>query len=256
MRPIKPWLALYPLLLAGILSVQAADVQYRNRADPPRKEGILRGKPISNNRFGLLGVGVDAQVEHIDKPRYVSLIYWLPVQEDLRPSSGSLRAEVRKFSDYYLMEPAALTDVAGTNTFRWPTTPVLRSLGLHPSELTLIIFDSDTRVYFPGCLTYERAAFTQRGYRFDFFLQGSLQTAVTIVREREGMPLERIASFNARFRNRNIITIRWEGRTSDGQYAPAGFYRLQLRGRQQLYNRDISLAKEVRFWVDPEAQLM
>lgn len=256
MWTIKAWSALFPFLLSVVFSVYAADVRYQNRVDPPREEGLLRGRPISANQFGLLGVGVDAQLARVAKPRHVTLIYWLPVQDELRPTPQSLHAEIRKFSDYYLMKPAALTDVPRLNSFSWPTAPVLSSLGFHPSELTLMVFDSDSSTYFPGYLTYDHTVIKPRRYRFDFYLQGSLRINVTIARERKGMPLEKIDSFNATFRNRDLITLYWEGRRRDGQYAQAGFYRLQLRGRQQLHHRDIPLAKEVRFWVDPESQLM
>ena len=211
---------LVSLGIAAIVWAALGPLDYQLRTD--RFEGV-HPKPISGYGIELLGAMVESP-RLASLPETLSLSFFLPDQE-----AAFIIVRERAPRKYYWLDRLYPNQWRGgsTNVFRWPTSEVLRPLGLTTSELVALArLGSDApqgheRVapVFLG----EASGSEVRAYRFTLKLRSTSMLSYRLYGP--GMTEPILSEPRRRREGRAPFQVRW---SAEG--APDGLYRLVFEG--------------------------
>lgn len=236
-----------PVLLVAItcsvwvthgLAVAQRQLEYQER--PYAFEGI-KPRPVSGFDLELLSATIEHEVKAIEIGDRLHLRFFLD-----RERAAYLVVREIDQRLYYWLDKAKLSPIVGYNTFSWPTSNVLRQLGISAADLGVVVrLDKEEpgalETVAPASLSTTAVAGTAvRGYVFAFKLREDAQLRGTIFDETKGTPV--FAADLGRQRGGRPFLLRWDLTKSP---APAGSYRLVLKGYVLTTNDPVS--QVVRF---------
>ncbi len=218
------------LLIASALGFVALgmagdDLSYRDRGN--RHEGA-KPKPIGGYDIELLGVMVEpvpvSSVQFQDK---VAISFFLEREEPVHFLARELMS--REFYWLDQVKPPSPWRPRATSTFSWPSSDVLRPLGLRPADLLFLVrlgHDKPRLEERVAPVLFEPAPSGRKisGYRFTFRTQATAKTRHALYGPGSTKPLEPVPPYSPRAAD-TPFAVSWnaEGRTE-------GNYRLVVEG--------------------------
>ena len=207
------------------LSMAGDNVSYRDRGN--RHEGV-KPKPIGGYDVELLG----AMVEPVPPPSAelqdkVTISFFLEREESVHCLSRE-----RLPKEFYWLDqvkPSSPWRPRTANTFSWPSSEVLRPLGLRPVDLLFLVrlgYDKPRVEERVAPVLFESASGGRkiRGYRFTFRAQATAKTRYAFFGPASKEPLQPMTLYTLRAAN-IPFEIPW---SAEGQ--TEGLYRLVLEG--------------------------
>jgi hypothetical protein len=228
-------------LVAGMALCANAqdDLSYQRRSD--RYEGT-KPKPVSGFDIELLS----AVVDYRDKPQQLSerfhIRFFLPRSEDVHIVVREL-----DYRNYYWLDrvkPRGAWKVGSDNVFDWPTSEVLRPLGMHISDLGVVARlgrERPSAIEKVAPVVFYQSQFPSRvpGYVFHFRLREDARIKGMIYRASGGDPI--LSVDLGRQRGGRPFAISWDVSSTP---APEGQYRLVLSGYLLSSNDPVSQVVE------------
>jgi hypothetical protein len=217
--------------------VFAQGTNWRQRGD--RFEGVITSRDISGGYFSLVGVHLEGQGELRRDSDRLSIVFW-------QPSAQKLKVKVWDPDSNYWMVPTRRNYEGGRQVFTWPTTEVLKPLGLNYGKLKVLVTDSAETVVYPSALVSQLSNAGTKSYRFVFDSKGGVQLDGRIIRETGGQP-QLLKQFRVIENYPGTVHIRWDGRDRSGNPVAAGLLRLQLEGDIYLSDSEDYITSDIQF---------
>ena len=237
------------VLLAGMALCASAqeELRYQRRAD--RFEGI-KPKPVSGFDIELLS----ALVDYRDKPERLGerfhIRFFLPRSEEVYIVVREL-----DYRHYYWLDrvkPSTGWKAGFDNVFDWPTSDVLKPLGVQISELGVVARlkrERPSAIENVAPVMFYQSQFPTRvpGYVFHFRLREDAKIRGAIYREAGGDPI--VSLDLGRQRGGRPFWVKWDATSVP---APEGVYRLVVSG--YLLSSNDPVSQVVEFYHRPQIQ--
>jgi flagellar basal-body rod modification protein FlgD len=195
---------------------QRNSTAYIRRSSLNRCEGI-RAQPVSGSAFEVVSFTAG------DMPSQNQLSVAIPSSREREPI-----VTIQSLSKNYLLNPLEFEFQNGRHRFTWSAVEVIQPAQVPVNSLRAVAYvnTQGSQIYYP--VIFPRVS---SSYRFVIYSQRRLKR-VSLQILREGRVAHRIVRNTTQ--PRGELAFEWNGRTEDGQEAPAGRYQLRVEAVQEI----------------------
>ncbi len=246
-------------IISSFVSAQPHQLEYRERYNPLREEG-LEGTPTAQGNLKLLSAILFWQgaLPEDRSENLIALWFYLQAPSTISITVSEYERTIRKFPGYnYAMRPSE----KGYNPknfpdpqFEWDARGVVDVIGLSIDDLYALaeiekVRGEDISQIAP-ILIYRNPTMCLgevENYRFVFVASNKADLVYKFIRIDDDTAIIYEDELSDRMPNRPII-IDWDGKDKDGQIAPEGMYQLKIDATFELGDRILSLPYYYNFY--------